>query len=147
MLLTVSSLSDLFGRKPERERAEITGELGKRPCVPAQAMAALTPSSPATASTVSRIFVRRRVFRLEHLAAEAFGAAFLVLAVLAGQHAAAKRRPGHGAEPERLGRWKEVRLGLPMNQTVLELRGRDRDRMDQLRQRDRASEPPSREVR
>ncbi len=65
----------------------------------------------------------RGVFRLENLAAKAFGTAFLALSVLAGQHAAAQRRPGHDAQAKRVRGLKKISLGLAVHQAVLELRG------------------------
>jgi hypothetical protein len=56
-----------------------------------------------------------RVLRLEDPAAKTFCAPLLALPILAGEHAAAERRPGDDTEPERLGGREEVGLGLAMN--------------------------------
>src|SRR5262249_12099370 len=65
------------------------------------------------------------VFRLEYPSAETLCTALLTLAVLARQHASAKRRPGHDAEAERLAGRKKLQLGGAFDQAMLDLEARD----------------------
>jgi hypothetical protein len=62
------------------------------------------------------------VLGLEHLPAEPLRQAHLALPVLAREHPAAERGPGHHAEPEGIRRREQVVLGPAVDQAVLELR-------------------------
>jgi hypothetical protein len=104
------------------------------------------PVSSATAITVSRTAVRCAVLGLEHAATEALGAASLAAAVLAGEHAAAERRPGDDPQAERLPHRQQVLLRRALDQAVLDLEPGDRGRAAQLRNRRRPRDAPGREV-
>ncbi|XXU73150.1 hypothetical protein WMF41_41725 [Sorangium sp. So ce1151] len=74
------------------------------------------------------------------------GAAPLAMAVLAGEQAAAERRPAHHAGAEGVGHREQLTLGRALDQAVLGLPGGDGRPAAQIRCPGGGDDPPGREI-